>query len=149
MGLNVGVLFRSGSLFTLVTIQCQKNFNLVAKNKKWPTFANVNKKRAIVFPRLIAGFFLALFLFIHAVKTTHHHEPVQSYSKAISGSEKFSAEKNCSICDYQVTKDSYHFHEFPSVATAEKSGSYDSFYNTPFITSIGSVSSGRGPPTIS
>jgi hypothetical protein len=94
--------------------------------------------------------FLALFLFIHIVKVSHYHDQTHAISKEMSkGQHVSSSYLDCSICDYQVAKDSYHFTDFPSEQKAFHGFPSFSFYNTPFVTSIGSSSSGRGPPFLS
>ncbi len=109
----------------------------------------MNKRKAILLQRLAAGFFLALFLFIHVAKAAHQHESVPSFAKYVAGSIKVSQTSDCSICEYQLTKDSFHFHEFPQVNVIKQILSSYSFYHTSFVTSIGSTSSGRGPPAFS
>jgi hypothetical protein len=109
----------------------------------------VNKKGVIFLQRLTAGFFLALFLFVHVAKAMHQHDAVPSFSKAISGAAEVSGEKDCSVCDYQLAEDSFHFNEFPQAKEIKQTQPLYSFYNTPVFTSIGSSSSGRGPPSFS
>jgi hypothetical protein len=99
--------------------------------------------------KLTAGFFLALLLFVYAAKATHQHQPVPSFSKGISDCAEVSQSSECSICAYQLTQDSFHFNGFYEVIKPEQTRSFYSYYNTPFLTSIGSASSGRGPPAFS
>ncbi len=116
--------------------------------KKTFTFVFVNKRKPIVLQRLSAGVFLAFFLFVHVVKAAHQHDGVQTINKELSGHAQVSSSTDCSICDYHLTKDSYHFNEALQVKATEPVFISYSFYNTPFVTSIGSTSSGRGPPAL-
>jgi len=137
---------------SLIDFSCRSKriISTLLQKIKSPTFAFVIKRKAIFIQRLIAGLFLALFLFIHVVKISHHHHQAQSISKEISkGLQASSSYSDCSICDYQVAKDSYHFNDFPSLQKTSKHFSSYSFYHSPFLTSIGSTSSGRGPPSFS
>lgn len=120
----------------------------VLKLKISPIFVQVSTGATIFLPRLFAGFYLALFLFIHVVKLTHHHNPVQPSLNGFS-KNALSNSSDCSICSYEVAKDSHHFHGFVSVL---KTGEYSTvcvFYNRPLVTSRGSAFSGRGPPLFS
>lgn len=109
----------------------------------------MNKKRTILLQQIFAGFFLALFLFIHIVKFTHTHTTAHPAEKGYSTISKASNSGNCSICDYQVAKDAHHFHDFYVVTGPVKKLCTYASYHTPFVTSVGATSSGRGPPSFS
>jgi hypothetical protein len=109
----------------------------------------VPARKDIPFNSLTAGFFLALFLFIHGAIASHQHDSVKSVCKRMVAATEVSQESDCSICDYHFSKDGYHFNNFPQVQKIQEALYAYSFYNTPFITSIGSTSSGRGPPAFS
>jgi hypothetical protein len=108
----------------------------------------VNNRKTIWIEKLIAGFFLAVFLLVHAGKATHQHDTLLFSTKEISASSAVAQATDCSICDYHLTKDNYHFTGFPQVQNTEPSPFSSSFYHTPRVTSIGSASSGRGPPVL-
>lgn len=104
----------------------------------------------MVYKQATALFFLSLFVCIHVVKLAHHHDslqavPIENTQEASISSPSF----NCDVCDYQIAKDTHNFIEFPALLKTEGKISDYSFYNTPFVTSIGSTSSGRGPPALS
>ena len=127
----------------------------ISKNTTWLQklnsliFAAVNKKRTILLQQIFAGFFLALFLFVHIIKFTHTHTIVPAAEKGYSKSNKASGSGNCSICDYQVAKDVHHFHDFYFVTVPAKRLFTYASHHTPFVTSVGATSSGRGPPSFS
>jgi hypothetical protein len=105
------------------------------------------KNRATIKQQLISGCLLVVFLLITSIKFFHSHESsaAENYPYAIAQLEKLS---ECSICDYQLTKDSDLTTELLQVNKIIPSVSSYSFYNTTFVTSIGSTSSGRGPPAL-
>jgi hypothetical protein len=104
----------------------------------------VNKK-ATIQRQLIAGCLLVVFLFITGARLFHSHEtkPATRYSFGVAHVEETS---DCAICDYHLAKDAYHLTGFLQVKKAGPLVSSHCSYNTPFVTSIGSASSGRGPP---
>jgi hypothetical protein len=108
----------------------------------------VNRTTAILLRKMTAGIFLALFLFVHGAKSMHGHHVTQPISKQINGSLEVFQESDCSVCDYQLSKDSYPSIEFEQLKNNESLLSLYASYNTPFVTSIGSTSSGRGPPAL-
>jgi hypothetical protein len=110
----------------------------------------LNQKATILFKRITAALLVVLFLFIHVVKVTHHHDPTQQVSKTIIKVAKIFSSSNCAICDYHLAKDGDQNYQVPVIQSPQifLSSSYF-FYNTPAVTSIGSTSSGRGPPVIS
>jgi len=104
-------------------------------------------KNATIKRQLIAACLLLVFLFITGVKLFHSHEAI-SIADTSSGLEQVEKATDCSICDYQLAKDMHHFDSFPLIKKIEFSPSSYSLHNTPFVTSIGSTSSGRGPPAL-
>jgi hypothetical protein len=59
---------------------------------------------ALYFKKTVAVIFLALFVFIYAVKALHTHEAV-STTGASSKSTALKADFYCAICDFQLAKD--------------------------------------------
>lgn len=104
-------------------------------------------KSVTIKQQLIAACLLLAFLFITGVKLFHSHETITVASKS-SGIEKVLKATDCPICDYQLAKDTHHFDSFPLIEKMELRLSSYSLYNTPFVTSIGATSSGRGPPAL-
>jgi hypothetical protein len=97
---------------------------------------------------MIAGFFLGLFLFIHAFKISHQHDSIQPPTKQILNSPVFSQTGDCSICDYHFTKDSFHVTEFPLIKKTGPAEPSNNSFTSLFISSIGFTSFDRGPPAL-
>ncbi len=102
----------------------------------------------ILLQQLTAGFFLALFVFIHVVKLTHHHHSTQPVAKANEFEKQIRISTDCSVCDYYFVKDSHNqTNSLQIEAPHPTSPSYADFFS-PRITSIGLHSSDRGPPSL-
>lgn len=113
------------------------------------TFGILKRSNTILTKQPIAGLLLALFLFIHVVKLTHHHDSKQTVSKAVTTVSKVvSISPDCAVCDYHFIKDSDNetatIHIQPPVISLP---SYAAFLSQR-TTSIGLHSSDRGPPSL-
>ncbi|MEO6612349.1 MAG: hypothetical protein ABIT05_06410 [Chitinophagaceae bacterium] len=101
----------------------------------------------IIGKKIIAGLLLALFVFIHAEKVFHIHEK-NAVASCHEGIALQSNSNSCSICDFQLSKDS----ELPLVAAITVSFTF--LQNKPVFfsssCSYGSAANlpGRGPPVI-
>lgn len=112
----------------------------------FPIFESV-KQQATIPKQLISGFLLLVFLLITSVKLLHSHHTL-SLSLPGIGTEHVEKSSDCPVCDYHLAKDTDHFHAFPDQLHVDILRYSYSFYPTPFVTSIGTTSSGRGPPSL-
>jgi len=92
---------------------------------------------------------LVLFLTLHIGKAFHHHTFTDTLDKVSSETHQLKSSSDCSICDYQIAKDSS-----PAVATIEPLVIQEPVlhlvsYQSRKIASIGLCYSDRGPPAIS
>ncbi len=105
------------------------------------------KKESSIKRQLIAACLLLVFLFIAVVKQFHVHENSSIFDRSAE-LQQIEKASDCSTCDYQLAKDTHHFDGFPVVDNSPLPVSSYSFFHTPFVTSKGSTSSGRGPPAL-
>ena len=138
----------SGGTFKEVNVILPKNTTLLQKSNSL-IFALLNKRITILLQQVLAGFFLALFFFVHVVKVTHHHNLPAPAVKGISHGEKATASADCSVCAYQLAKDSCYLHSFPLLLTVKEHAVKYPLLDKLFVTSIGSGATGRGPPLFS
>lgn len=68
----------------------------------------MNLLRASYFRKTGAILFFALFVFVHAIKALHTHEIslIPSHYHGDSTNADIKADFSCSICDFQIAKDS-------------------------------------------
>ncbi|MFT3911573.1 MAG: hypothetical protein QM737_19265 [Ferruginibacter sp.] len=105
------------------------------------------KKRHNVYRQIIALCFIALFIFVHAIKLTHLHPLIDSTKNCSEGKATTHVEQgNCLLCDYHFAKDSscsnIFFYEFSSVFKYRPA----IYLITSFSNRISILFQGRSPP---
>jgi hypothetical protein len=123
-------------------------FQQCCKKQNITIFVPVNKRSTIWLQKLFAGYFLALFLFIHVAKALHHHDIKPITAKEIASEKQLVAKTACDICDYYFAKDA----DAGTTSTQlEPPAILSPLYTDLLVeqlTSVGLPSSDRGPPSI-
>lgn len=99
--------------------------------------------------KISASVFMALFVFVHAVKTFHTHEYLFS-NKANTNSKQTNVASNfyCAICDFQLAKDSDAEVSSIHVSTPVTFISFYYHYAVTNVITTPKELSVRGPPVV-
>ncbi len=110
----------------------------------------MNFLRSTYFKKTSAVIFISLFVFVHVVKALHTHEIsiVYSQQSCNKSDATVKADFSCSICDFQIAKDSDASTSNIQFITPERCIVLFSTYILPEYNSIVGSSSGTDPPSL-
>lgn len=125
---------------------CSKKITTLLQINKLTIFALLIKKFTIPQRQLATLFFMLIFIAVQVIKVGHTHDNIGIKTNTTSKANIEKASYSCSICDYDFAKDKDHY--FFSIVIKNSSASIlhltQNILTKP--TSIGAVSSDRGPP---
>jgi hypothetical protein len=130
----------------------QKKIQQCCKNENLLYICSVRLSLTNLYKTVISFLLLGLFIAIHVVKVFHSHAfiltPISNCEDKLQG-YVIKSDESCAVCDFHFSKDTVHTRKVFSLGTSEYPAPCN-FINTAFtvITSIGSVATDRGPPTL-
>lgn len=113
-----------------------------------PIFVPLKMNRTILLKRIAAFLMIVLFISIHIVKA-HHGHGANTANHLSSINDNVKADTDCAICQYHFVKDGALPFFQPTITPPAKLVKIYYTFSTPVNTSIGLLSSNKGPPSFS